>query len=166
MVASCGFYFHRKCMEKESNLLPKTITSQIRSPVFICGSHYCHNCFAPFRTEEQIVRCIRCVTAYHDMCKELNKIQQLNHKNFICHVHTKLESSMGDGISAQLKLSEPDAEDDFSSRAYKRMRTKLRRGCEDGSLVQMQVIRDPFACGPPSCREWRRVDPSETLVVS
>ena len=76
-VNSCHYFFHRKCKDKESEALPEKVRDQIKTPVFICGAHHCHGCAEPFRVDETVLRCLKCVASYHDSCKDTSKIQQI-----------------------------------------------------------------------------------------
>ncbi|CDW71624.1 phd zinc finger-containing protein [Stylonychia lemnae] len=78
-----------KCGEKQN--LPESIKSQLKSPIFICGSHHCHNCAEPFRTDDLIIRCLKCVTAYHENCKEGTRVHFITQKQFICDTHNLTE---------------------------------------------------------------------------
>ena len=144
-VSSCTYFFHKRCQDQSCKDLPESIREQLKTPVFICGAHHCHGCSQPFRMDESVLRCLKCVTAYHEGCTKDQKIQQITQKQFICQSHNLSEinskiylftDSKGDQLTrfSSKADNEPKGEDNSDEQAdtandmsqvYKRMRTGL-----------------------------------------
>lgn len=81
LIANCGKVFHQKCLEKWPQC-QWAYGSQKNVRCVICPHHICHLCISDnpekactnYHPNEKLIRCIKCLTAYHKSNEKLDVI--------------------------------------------------------------------------------------------